>query len=482
MKSSRILESPLSVLLTALENKTVEAADILTAFQNQITHVEPHIHAFITITKPDSFENQPKNNSPNLYGIPIGIKDNICVKNVRTTSGSKILEEYYPPYDATVIKKIREAHGNIAGKTNLDEFGMGSSTENSAFFPTHNPWDISRVPGGSSGGSAAAVAAREVPVALGSDTGGSIRCPASYCGVTGLKPTYGRVSRYGLIAYACSLEQIGPIGKTADDCRFLLSIIEGQDPLDATTHSQPIQSKKPKKHRPSIGIPRQFMNEGVALPVLKRIHDASDRFQELGYTVSSIDIPALEAALPAYYIIAMSEASSNLARFDGIRYGPANPFISKQQENDFREAISQYRNTFFGEEVKRRILLGSHTLSAGYFEQYYAKALKVRTLIRQNLLTAFNTHDFLIGPTMPDTAFPLGSKSTDPLAMYLTDIFTVPINLAGVPALSLPCGFHQGLPIGLQIIGPPWKDKALLELGKKYQEITNYHQQFPSIS
>ncbi|MHA1838829.1 MAG: Asp-tRNA(Asn)/Glu-tRNA(Gln) amidotransferase subunit GatA [Candidatus Ranarchaeia archaeon] len=483
-----ILDLSLIELVQRLSERSIDPSTVLDAYFQRVKRLDPKIKAFIDIEY-DRLVSQLGHlgsigTDKKLQGAPIAIKDNICVKDVYATCGSRILRSFRSPYDATVVQKLRSAGAILFGKTNMDEFGMGSSTENSAFFPTRNPWNLEYVPGGSSGGSAAAVSSIQVPAALGSDTGGSIRCPASYCGVTGLKPTYGLVSRYGLIAYACSLEQIGPITRSAEDCRLLFQVILGEDPLDPTTRPIPEKMRDNMASASSplkIALPQAFLSEGTAPHVQKAVLDASERLTELGHIVEETSLPYLDAALPAYYIIAMSEASSNLARFDGVRYGPADPEVAGNPNPIYREHIERYRRKYFGDEVKRRILIGSHTLSAGYYNQYYMKALKVRRLITNAFHTVFKDFDAVIGPTMPDVAFRLNERVTDPIAMYLTDIFTVPVNLAGLPALSIPCGFHQGLPIGLQIIGPSFSDFKLLTLAEQFQGITSYHRQRPPL-
>lgn len=404
-----------------------------------------------------------------LSGAPIAIKDNICTKGLRTTCGSKLLEDYIPPYDATVVSRLKEAGAVILGKTNMDEFAMGSSTENSAFFPSKNPWDRSRVPGGSSGGSAVAVAAREAAAALGSDTGGSVRCPASFCGIVGLKPTYGLVSRFGLVAFANSLEQIGPMTRDVRDCALMMNIIAGYDEMDGTSVNRPREDYLSYLDMDirgvRIGVPKEFFGEGTEEGVAKEVWRSIHILESLGGEYNETTLPTLRYALPTYYLIAMSEASSNLARYDGIRYGVR----AEDEGMDWSASYSRTRSPF-GMEVKRRIILGTFALSAGYYEGYYLKALKVRTLIRRDFERLFKEFDVVVGPTVPTTAFKLGEKVEDPLAMYMTDIDTVTINLAGIPAISVPCGFSNGLPVGLQIMAPPFMEGKLLTVAKRIEE------------
>jgi aspartyl-tRNA(Asn)/glutamyl-tRNA(Gln) amidotransferase subunit A len=416
-------------------------------------------NAFLTVCK------EPKGGSGKLSGIPVAVKDNISTQGIETTCASKILKGYIPPYDAHAVALVKSAGAAIAGKTNMDEFGMGTSTENSAFGPTLNPRDTGRVPGGSSGGSAAAVAAGMVRMALGTDTGGSIRCPAAFCGIVGLKPTYGRVSRYGLIAYANSLETIGPMAANVADVSLLMSVIAGHDNHDATSQDRPYT------HTPSadikgtrIGIPQEYFGAGVDPAVAAVVKKAIGRLEELGATTVPCSIPSMEYALAAYYVICTSEASSNLARFDGVRYGPAVE-IKKSWHAAFQDA----RREGFGPEVRRRIMLGTFALSSGYYGKYYAKAQVARENIRKDFARLFADVDVLCGPTMPTIAFKLGEKS-DPLSMYLSDILTVPVNLAGIPAISVPCGTVQDMPVGLQIMGRPFEDERVIDVAYAYEQ------------
>jgi aspartyl-tRNA(Asn)/glutamyl-tRNA(Gln) amidotransferase subunit A len=436
--------------------------------------------------------------------VPFALKDNICVKDVPTTCGSRILAGYRPPYSATVAARLEDAGHILLGKTNCDEFAMGSSTENSGFHPTANPWDLRRVPGGSSGGSAAAVAAFAVPFALGSDTGGSIRQPASFCGVVGLKPTYGLVSRYGLAAFASSLDQIGPITRDVTDLALVLDVIAGPDLLDSTSARQRppdfAQALVPDVDGLKAGIPREFLGEGIDPEIRRRVEEAALVLGELGVEIEECSLPNAVYALDMYYIIAPAEASSNLARYDGVRYGyrtglgpkPGPGDDGGDEEGEARveetaepgDLLSAYiatRREGFGPEVKRRIMLGAYVLSSGYYDAYYLKALKARTLLRQDFERVFARYDILLSPTSPTVAFPIGERVDDPLAMYRADLCTIPANLAGIPALSVPCGFSQGLPVGLQIMGPAFSEETLLRVAFAYEQHTDHHTKRPPL-
>lgn len=400
-----------------------------------------------------------------LEGVAVAVKDNISTAGMPTTCASRILEGYVPPYDAHVVTLLRQAGAAIVGKTNMDEFGMGTTTENSAFGPTTNPVDPGRVPGGSSGGSAAAVASGMVDMALGSDTGGSIRCPAAFCGVVGLKPTFGRVSRYGLIAYSNSLEQIGPLGKTVSDVNTLMSVIAGPDARDSTTYDRPYDhTPDPDVKGLRIAVPEEFFGEGVDPAVAAKVQNAIATLEGLGAKTVECSIPSMTYALAAYYVTCTSEASSNLARFDGVRYGPEVPAV-RSWHDEFRT----YRGERFGKEVQRRILLGTFALSAGYYGKYYAKAQVARENVRRDFIRVLKDTDVIAGPTMPSIAFHLGEKS-DPLSMYLADILTVPANLAGVPAISVPCGTVDRMPVGLQIIGPHFADEKVVDVAYAFEQ------------
>jgi aspartyl-tRNA(Asn)/glutamyl-tRNA(Gln) amidotransferase subunit A len=405
----------------------------------------------------------------------------MCTKGIKTTCSSKILENFVPPYDATVIDKLKAAKVVILGKTNMDEFAMGSSTENSAFFPTRNPWDLDRVPGGSSGGSAVAVATDETIYALGSDTGGSIRQPAGFCSVVGLKPTYGRVSRFGLVAFASSLDQIGPMTKNVADCALVLNAIAGHDPRDSTSAPYPVpdftKSLIPDLKKLRLGIPKEYFVDGMQKEVRTSIETAINKLEELGAKVDrDASLPLTKYALAVYYILAPSEASANLARYDGVKYG-----FSYQDTNNMWEAMEKTKQFGFGAEVKRRIMLGTYALSAGYYDAYYLKAQKVRTLIRREFDQAFEKYDALITPTSPTVPFKLGEKVDDPIQMYLSDVCTLPINIAGLPAISVPAGFADGLPIGMQIIGKPFDEETILHVAFAYEQATDWHKRKPPI-
>ena len=415
-----------------------------------------------------------------LAGVPYGLKDNICSKGLETTCASKILGGFRPPYDATIVKKLNNAGMIMVGKTNMDEFAMGSTTETSYYKTTKNPWDLQRVPGGSSGGSAAAVAAREVPFTIGSDTGGSIRQPAAYCGVTGLKPTYGAVSRFGLIAYGSSLDQIGPIAPTARDCAAVFDAISGYDEMDSTSMPLEIQALANIEggvKGMTIGIPKSYFGDGLSAEVRSRIEDAIKVLESEGANVEEFEFSMLDYAVPAYYIIASAEASSNLSRFDGVKYG----FRSENAEG-LRDVYLKTRTEGFGSEVKKRIMLGAFALSSGYYDAYYNKALQVKALIKQAFDSAFEKYDMILGPVAPTTAPKIGESLKDPLAMYLSDIYTVSVNLAGLPGLSLPCGFDgEGMPVGMQLLGKAFDDAKLLRAGALYQDVTDFHKQMPSM-
>lgn len=473
-----------------LIQKERSSVEITQEALDRIEAVEPQLHSFLCVTAEQALEQARLVDAKIaageeiglLAGIPIGIKDNMCTKGIPTTCASKILENFVPPYESTVTQKLKDAGAVMVGKTNLDEFAMGGSTENSAYYGTANPWDLSRVPGGSSGGSAAAVAAGECTVALGSDTGGSIRQPASFCGVVGMKPTYGLVSRYGLVAFASSLDQIGPFGRTVEDAAILLNAIAGYDAQDATSLKVEIPDYvkllKPDlrpRGRIKIGVIKETFGEGLDAVVEQAVTKAIDQLQTLGAEIQVVSCPRFRYGLPTYYIIAPSEASANLARYDGVKYGIRVP--------DADNLLSMYKKTRsagFGPEVKRRIMLGTYALSAGYYDAYYLKAQKVRTLIKQDFDAAFEQVDVLVSPTAPTTAFKAGSKTEDPLSMYLNDLMTIPVNLAGLPGISVPCGFdEQGLPIGMQLIGKVLREDVLLQVAYAYEQSTEWHLRTP---
>jgi aspartyl-tRNA(Asn)/glutamyl-tRNA(Gln) amidotransferase subunit A len=469
-----------------LANKEIRATEIVEAVYRRIADVEPQIQSYLTFAAEQAMDQAQKVDqllakgetlSP-LAGIPIAVKDNISTAGLRTTCSSKILENYIPPYDAGVIEQLQRDRLVVVGKTNLDEFAMGSSTENSAFFTTKNPWDRERVPGGSSGGSAAAVCADETILALGSDTGGSIRQPAAYCGVVGMKPTYGRVSRYGLIAFASSLDQIGPIAKDVTDCALLLQSLAKYDPRDSTCIDYPVpdyylEMKKGARGL-RIGLAREYLAEGISAPVKTAIDEAVKIFTGLGAQIVDVSLPYTDYALAAYYIIAPAEASSNLARYDGVRYGHR----TGREVSDSVELFMKTRQEGFGPEVKRRIMVGTYALSSGYYDAYYLKAQKVRTLIRDDFNKAFESCDVILTPTTPSTAYKTGTK-TNPLEVYMEDICTIACNMAGIPGISITGGFDQGLPIGLQMLGPAFKEEILLRAAYGFEQETGYHRLRP---
>ena len=453
----------------------------------RIEQVESRVKAFVTVTGDIALSQAEQadrilasGDAQPLTGIPMQLKDLICTKGIRTTCSSRMLENYVPVYDATVAEKLGEQGAVLLGKGNMDEFAMGSSCENSAFFPTRNPWDLARAPGGSSGGAAAAVAAGEAVFALGSDTGGSIRQPASLCGVVGLKPTYGRVSRYGLIAFASSLDQIGPIGKDVTDCALVLNAIAGYDAKDST--SLPAAAADftagltGRLDNLRVGIPDEYFVAGMEPGVRDAVLQAVAELERLGASVEPVSLPTTQHALACYYIIAPSECSANLARYDGVKFG-----YSYQDTADMWQAMESTRQYGFGPEVKRRIMLGTYALSAGYYDAYYLKAQQARTLIRQDFARVFERVDALITPTSPVAAFPLGEKTADPLQMYLIDVCTLPINIAGLPALSVPCGFANGLPVGMQLIGPHLSEERLLGIAYAYEQATEWHKARPGL-
>jgi len=473
----------------ALLNKEISAVELVESTYSRIEEVEDKIQALNSLTKEMAFETAKKvdekikNNEPLplLAGIPIILKDNICTKGYLTTASSKMLKDFVSPYDATVVKKLHENLVPIVAKANLDEFAMGSSTENSAFKITRNPWDLNKVPGGSSGGSAACVSACESTISLGSDTGGSIRLPASFCGIVGMKPTYGRVSRYGLIAFASSLDQIGPFGRCVEDTAMTLQVISGYDPNDSTSINQPVpdymQTIKNDIKGLKIGVVAELLGEGVDPDVKAAIESAIKVYESLGAEIVEVSIPHVKYAIGTYYIIATAEASSNLARYDGVKYG----YRAKDAKN-LMEMYTTTRAEGFGDEVKRRIMLGTYALSSGYYDAYYKKAQQLRNLIKQDYDKAFEKADIVVGPTCPTTAFEIGSKVSDPLSMYLMDIGTITANLAGVPGLSVPCGFDKnGMPIGLQIQGPVLQEETLLRAAYNFEKATDFHKKQPQI-
>ena len=473
-----------SRLLAAKEISSVELTE---SFLGRIEDVDAQLSAYITVTA-DAALHQAEaadrrisaGDGAPLTGIPMQIKDLLCTEGTTTTCASQMLAGYVPVYDATAVARLREQGAVLLGKGNMDEFGMGSSTENSAFFPTRNPWDTTRVPGGSSGGSAAAVAAGEAAFALGTDTGGSIRQPASFCGVTGLKPTYGRVSRYGLVAYASSLDQVGPIVRDAADCAMILQAIAGQDRFDAT--SLPVSVPDYSAGLTGdisglrVGVPREYFADGMDAGVRDAVTAAVNQLADLGVELREVSLPTTEYALACYYISAPSECSANLARYDGVKYG-----YSHLGDGDMWEAMERTRQHGFGPEVKRRIMLGAFALSSGYYDAYYHKAQQVRTLIREDFSRVFEEVDALAAPVSPLVAFPIGERTDDPVRMYLVDVYTLPVNIAGLPAMSVPCGFSDGLPVGMQLIGPHLSEGRLVNIAHAYQQATDWHHARPSI-
>jgi aspartyl-tRNA(Asn)/glutamyl-tRNA(Gln) amidotransferase subunit A len=479
-------------LAGAIARREVTSEEVCRAALARIIEIDPSLHAFHHVLHERAVERaraldraQAEGASLGpLHGVPVALKDNMCTKGVATTACSRILEHFVPPYDATAVRKLESAGAVVVGKTNLDEFAMGSSTENSAFGLSRNPWAPDRTPGGSSGGSAAAVAARLVPAALGSDTGGSIRQPAALCGIVGLKPTYGRVSRYGLLAFASSLDQIGPLCRTAYDAALVLEVIAGEDPYDSTAAREPVPSFTASLtgdvNGLRIGVPRAVLTEGVDADVLRAFEEGIEVLRGRGAAIVDVELPHARYAIPIYYLIATAEASSNLARYDGVRYGYR---ARLGKDATLREMYDRTRDEGFGAEVKRRIMLGTYVLSAGYYDAYYLKAQQARTLLRQDYEQAFERVDVVAMPTTPTPAFKLGEKTEDPLQMYLADVFTVSANLAGLPGVSIPCGFSADqLPIGLQLIGRAFDEATLLRAADAYQRDTKWHEASPSVA
>ncbi len=487
---SKLYRFTITELKDLLVKKEISVMDLINSIYQRIDTVEDKVKAFVTITKDSALkmaqEAQKKIDTGEiqgntlLFGIPLAVKDNMCIKGILTTCSSKILSNFIPPYESTVTSRLSEQGYILVGKTNMDEFAMGSSTENSGFHITRNPWDTERIPGGSSGGSATAVAADECIAALGSDTGGSIRQPAAFCGVVGMKPTYGRVSRYGLVAFASSLDQIGPITKNVRDSALLLNVISGHDPFDSTSAPVPVPDFTAVLNRDikgtKIGIPREYFIEGIDQEIQNSVKEAIKKLESLGAIPVDVSLPHTGYAIATYYILATSEASSNLARYDGVKYG---------LRTEGKDLIDMYMNTRsqgFGPEVKRRIMLGTYALSSGYYEAYYKKAQQVRTLIKKDFENAFKEVDVIVTPTSPTAAFKIGEKTSDPLQMYLSDIFTISVNLAGVPAISVPCGFtSNNLPIGLQFIGKHFDEESILKAAYAYEQSTDWHRRKPNL-
>jgi aspartyl-tRNA(Asn)/glutamyl-tRNA(Gln) amidotransferase subunit A len=484
-----LTELSVKEMRAGLREGQFSSRELVEAALERIAQLEPRLHAFLHLASESALmqaneadSRKTTDDEQPLAGIPIAVKDVLTVEGMPATAGSKIIEGFMPPYTATAVKRLQDAGAIVIGKTNTDEFAMGSSTENSAYGVTHNPWDLSRVPGGSSGGSAAAVAARLVPVALGTDTGGSVRQPASFCGVTGLKPTYGRVSRYGLIAFGSSLDCVGVLGRDAEDVAIIFEIMTGHDPLDATSadislpERSAAQSKDGGLQGLRIGVPGEYFIEGMQAEVQDVTRGAIAQLEALGAEVREISLPHTEYALPVYYIIAPAEASANLARFDGVRYGP------RAEADTLWDVFFKTRGEKFGSEVLRRIMLGTYALSAGYYDAYYGQAQKVRTLIKRDFETAFEQVDLIACPSAPTTAFEIGAHKGDPLAMYLEDVFTLPASLAGVPGISFPVGFNEkGLPIGMQLLAPHFREDLLFKSTHAYQRATDWHTHKPKI-
>jgi aspartyl-tRNA(Asn)/glutamyl-tRNA(Gln) amidotransferase subunit A len=504
-------------LVRQLAKGEITSAELTRAHLDRIERVDRHVRAFLRVdpsaalAQAEAIDRRRKAGKPvgPLAGLPVAVKDVLCAQGETTTCASRMLENYRPPYDATVVAKLKAADAVLIGRTNMDEFAMGGSNENSAFFPTRNPWDLSRVPGGSSGGSAAAVAARMAPLAVGTDTGGSIRCPAGLCGISGMKPTYGRVSRFGLVAFASSLDQIGPMGQTAEDCALLLEVLAGHDPKDSTSIDLPVPRYRETVRRPlaglRLGLVREHFSEGLDAEVDRAVREAVQVYQSLGASVKELSMPHAKYAVATYYIIAPCEASSNLARYDGVHYGyrgqgsgareqretasgsstslspnPQSLIPNPSSDNALIDMYRRSRSEGFGAEVKRRIMLGTYALSAGYYDAYYKKALKVRRLIRQDFDRAFEEVDLIVGPVTPTSAFKFGERIDDPLAMYLFDLYTVSTNLAGIAAISIPCGLSStGLPIGLHLQSPPFQEERLLRGAAMFQQATDWHTKEP---
>jgi aspartyl-tRNA(Asn)/glutamyl-tRNA(Gln) amidotransferase subunit A len=479
-------ENDLTALHQALVNHDITSYDLTQQTLTALKETDQKVNGFLALNEEKALATakaiDEKGIDPDniLAGIPIAIKDNIMTKDLKTTAASKILENFVPVYDATVMQKLYDKDLVVVGKTNMDEFAMGGSTENSAFKTTKNPWNLTKVPGGSSGGSAAVVSAGMVPVALGSDTGGSIRQPASFTGIVGMKPTYGRVSRWGLIAFGSSLDEIGPMTRSVKDNAAVLNVIAGKDVHDGTTVDQPVPDFTAGIDKGvaglKIGLPKEYLGEGVQAEVKDAILAAADKFRELGATVEEVSLPHSKYGVAAYYIISSSEASSNLQRFDGIRYG-----VRTQNAKNLDDVYVNSRTEGFGPEVKRRIMLGMYSLSAGYYDAYFKKAAQVRTLMKQDFENVFKDYDLIMGPVAPTTAYGIGEDVTDPLTMYAGDVLSVPVNMAGLPGLSLPAGFAKGLPIGMQLIGQPFAETTIYQAGYAFEQATTFHQEVPTL-
>ena len=480
-------ENTIAELALGLKNKDYSSEELTRACLDRIQALDGELNAFITVTGEAALAaaraadaRRARGEAGPLTGIPIAQKDIFCTKGVRSSCGSKMLDNFVSPYDATVVERFHQAGAVMLGKLNMDEFAMGSSNETSFYGPVKNPWDTGTVPGGSSGGSAAAVAARLAPGATGTDTGGSIRQPAAFCGITGLKPTYGRVSRWGMIAFASSLDQAGPMARTAEDCALMLQVMAGFDPRDSTSVDQPVPDYSAtlgdSLEGLRIGLPKEFFGEGLDPEIARLVHAAVDEYRRLGATVKEVSLPHMHLSGPAYYVVAPAECSSNLARFDGVRYG-----YRCAEPKDLKDLYMRSRGEGFGAEVQRRILIGTYALSAGYYDAYYLKAQKIRRLISEDFRRAFEDVDVIMGPTSPSVAFRFGEKSADPIAMYLSDIYTIAVNLAGLPGMSIPVGFSHGLPVGMQVIGNYFAEARLLNVAHRYQQATDWHRRAPAL-
>ena len=472
-----------------LKRKLISSVELTEEVLGRIQNIDPKVNSYVTVTEDLALEQAKKaderiakgENVTPLTGIPFSMKDCISTRGVRTTCSSKILENYVPQYNATVTNKLADAGAVLVGKTNMDEFGMGSSCENSAFFNTHNPWNLDHVPGGSSGGSAAAMSASLATFTIGEDTGGSVRMPAGFCNITGIKPTYGRVSRYGLIALVSSFDSIGPMTRDAYDCATVLEAIAGHDPHDSTTYQLPVPNYTQHINKPvkgmKLGIPKEYFVAGMEAGVESALQEAIRTYEKLGMEIHEVSLPHTKYGLPVYYLLLFAEASANLARMDGTRFG----LSVSDGAKDVIDIYLKTRHEGFGDEVKRRIMLGAYALSAGYYDAYYLKAQKVRTLLRRDFETALASVDVLLAPTCPTTAFKLGEKTSDPLEMYLSDIYVVATNPAGVPALAVPCGFSNNMPVGMQLIGKHLDEQTLFQVAHAYQQVTDWHKQLPKL-
>ncbi len=476
----------LAEIARALTDKQFSAEELTRSLLARIQQLDPQLNSFITVTEERALDQakaadarRAKGENGALLGAPIGHKDLFCTQGIRTSCGSKILDNFQAPYDATVVERLSAAGAVSLGKLNMDEFAMGSANESSYYGAVKNPWDTSRVPGGSSGGSAAAVAARLLPAATGSDTGGSIRQPAALTNLTGLKPTYGRVSRWGMIAYASSLDQGGPIARTAEDCALMLGAMAGFDPKDSTSVDQPLDDYLGALTKPltglRVGLPKEYFGDGLDSKIADAVMVAVEELKKLGATVKEISLPNMQHAIPSYYVIAPAEASSNLSRFDGVRFG-----YRCENPVDLTDLYKRSRAEGFGDEVRRRIMVGTYALSAGYYDAYYLKAQKIRRLIKNDFVSAFGEVDVILGPTTPNLAWKLGEKNNDPVSAYLEDIYTITANLAGIPGLSMPAGFIDGLPVGVQLLAPYFQESRLLNVAHQYQQVTEWHKQAPS--